>query len=169
MAISKATTSDVPLLVSLINSAYRGDASRKGWTHEADLFVGNLRTDNSTLTQIISNPGSVILKFTEDGCISGCVFLEKKDRGLYLGLLSVAPELQANGIGKKLLKAAKLHAVEEDCRLIFLTVISVRRELISWYERHGYYLTGETSPFPKDDRFGVPTRSLEFATMEKVV
>jgi ribosomal protein S18 acetylase RimI-like enzyme len=168
MTISTATTADIPSLVSLINSAYRGDASRKGWTTEADLLIGELRTDIPTLTETMSKPGAVILKHNNDGGqITGCVFLQKLERGLYLGMLSVSPELQAAGIGKKLLEAATLHAIANDCPVIYMSVISVRHELIAWYERHGYHLTGETKPLPADNRFGVPTQPIEFAIMEK--
>ena len=168
MTISTAINADVPALVSLINSAYRGDASRKGWTTEADLLEGDLRTDIPTLTQTMNKPAAVILKHSDaDGRITGCVFLQKVPRGLYLGMLSVSPELQAAGIGKKLLEAATLHARSNDCSVIYMNVISLRHELIAWYERHGYHLTGETSPLPADNRFGVPTQPIEFAIMIK--
>jgi len=170
MAISTATTADIPSLVSLINSAYRGDASRRGWTTEADLLVGELRTDIPTLTEVMEKPGAVILKHEDgEGRITGCVFLHKLERGLYLGMLSVSPELQAAGIGKKLLAAAIDHAKANDCPLIYMSVISLRHELIAWYERHGYKLTGETEPFPADISFGVPTQPLEFVLMEKTI
>ena len=170
MAITSATITDVPSLVSLINSAYRGDVSRKGWTTEADLLKGDLRTDIPTLTQVMNEPDAVILKHTdEEERITGCVFLQKQERGLYLGMLSVSPELQAAGIGKKLLEAATEFAKATNCPVIFMSVISLRHELIAWYERHGYRLTGETKPMPADERFGVPTQPLEFAIMEKVI
>jgi len=170
MAILTATNTDIPLLVSLINSAYRGEASRRGWTTEADLLEGELRTDIPTLTQVMNKPAAVILKHTdEEGRITGCVFLEKHERGLYLGMLSVSPELQAAGIGKKLLAAATDHAKANDCHVIFMSVISLRHELIAWYERYGYQLTGETKPFPVDNRFGEAKQPLEFAIMEKKI
>ena len=50
-----------------------------------------------------------------------------------------------------------------------MTVIANRGELIAWYERRGYVLTGERRPFPLDDpRFGLPkTRDLAFVVLEK--
>lgn len=168
MFISPAVTHDIPELVLLINSAYRGDASKRGWTTEADLLEGELRTDIPTLTNLLSNPDTVILKYIADeDLIAGCVFLEKMERGLYLGMLTVSPLQQANGIGKKLLAAAEGHAKEKKCSCIFMNVISLRHELIGWYERHGYYKTGETKPLPADNQFGTPTQPLEFVIMEK--
>jgi ribosomal protein S18 acetylase RimI-like enzyme len=168
MHTSPASIEDIPFLVSLINSAYRGEASKKGWTTEADLLEGELRTDIPALTDIINKPGATILKYVgEDGNIQGCVYLQQMERGLYLGMLTVSPVLQASGIGKKLLAAAETFAESANCPVIFMNVISVRPELIAWYERHGYYDSGERKPLPDDNRFGTPTQPLEFIIMEK--
>lgn len=170
MPVSIALKQDIPELVALINSAYRGDASKKGWTTEANLLKGDLRTDISTLTGLIENPQSVILKYTTaENVIAGSVYLEIQEKGLYLGMLTVSPQLQAAGIGRQLLVAAEEYAKENECPCIFMSVISVRHELIAWYERHGYTNSGETKPFPDDDRFGIPTQFLEFIIMEKIM
>lgn len=170
MYISTAQFNDIPALVDLINSAYRGEASKKGWTTEADLLEGELRTDNEMLKGIMDRPAAVILKHTEtDGAITGSVFLEVQERGLYLGMLSVSPLLQAAGIGKKMMQAAEVFAREKNCSCIFMNVISLREELIAWYERLGYRKTGERKPLPADTRFGKPVQPLEFAIMEKKI
>lgn len=170
MPIITATPDDIPALVSLLNSTFRGDASKKGWTTEADLLRGNLRTDAATLANLMQTPGAVFLKYVnEDNGIEGCVFLEKKDSRLYLGMLSVSAMIQAKGIGKQLMTAATEHAIRQQCTCIFMRVISVRRELTAWYERQGYIDTGKTEPFPTDQRFGVPTQPLEFIIMEKEI
>src|SRR5262245_54998377 len=135
--IGTAGFNDIPELTMLINSAYRGDVSRRGWTTEADLLDGDLRTDQQSLSQLLRNPNAVILKFVDDYYITGCVYLEEQGTSLYLGMLSVSPTVQAQGIGKKLLNAAEQHARQQGCEFITMTVISLRRELIDWYERHG--------------------------------
>jgi ribosomal protein S18 acetylase RimI-like enzyme len=81
-------------------------------------------------------------------------------------MLTVSPMLQAGGLGKKILKASEEYAAEQDCDAIEMTVISVRHELIAWYQRHGYHDTGKRSPFP-DDPLSIQKQSLEFITMEK--
>lgn len=168
MPVTRATTNDLPELVALINSAYRGEASKKGWTTEAGLLKGELRTDIATLTNLINNPQAVILKYTTaEGTITGSVYLEKQERGLYMGLLSVSPLHQAGGVGRQLISAAEQYAKDTDCSGIFMSVITVRHELIAWYERQGFLNTGETKPFPNDDRFGIPTQALEFVILEK--
>jgi ribosomal protein S18 acetylase RimI-like enzyme len=170
MAISTATLQDIPALEKLVNSGYRGEASRKGWTTEADLLQGEVRTDVASLEAMLADDTAVILKHTgAAGDVSGCVYLQKQQRGLYLGMLTVSPELQGGGLGKKLLAAADEYAMQHLCPAIFMSVISVRSELIAWYQRHGYHKTGETKPFPDDDRYGKPTQPLEFIIIEKKI
>jgi ribosomal protein S18 acetylase RimI-like enzyme len=165
--ITIATATDIPALEMLVNSAYRGDSSKKGWTTEADLLDG-IRTTRSSLAITLQNPDAVILKYTNvQGDIIGCVYLQKKGSKLYLGMLTVSPEIQAMGIGKQLLTAAEAYAKQHDCSAITMTVISVRKELIGWYERHGYCPTGETEPFPVGPEFGLPKQPLHFIVMEK--
>lgn len=169
LIISTATRGDIAALNRLVNSAYRGETSRKGWTTEADLLDG-IRTDPEALKDMMEQPGAVILKCTDSkGELRGCVFLKKTETQLYLGMLTVSPELQGGGIGKKLLEASEQYAREHDCTRIVMTVISIRDELIAWYERKGFRTTGEKSPFPKDPRFGIPKQELEFVVMEKEV
>jgi ribosomal protein S18 acetylase RimI-like enzyme len=167
--ISVASVPDIPQLLKLINSAYRGEDAKKGWTHEAELIDGDIRTDETSLKQVIRTPGAVILKYEQERKIVGCVYLQKKGDRLYLGMLSVSPEIQAQGIGKKLLKAADEHAKKNNCSVIEMTVISVRHELIAWYERNGYHKTSKREPFPNDGRFGNPRQDLEFVYLEKTV
>ena len=165
--VTVATENDIGALDHLVNSAYRGDSSKKGWTTEADLLEG-LRTDPDSLTKLMAEPDSVILKYMgETGVLQACIYLKKKGTQLYLGMLTVSPDLQAKGIGKQMLAAAELHAKQHGCTSIVMTVISVREELIAWYQRHGYKPTGETEPFPTDPKFGLPKKPLLFIVMEK--
>ena len=167
MNISIAHVNDIPQISKLVNSAYRGESSKKGWTTEADLLDG-IRTDEDSLLKMMQKPGAVILKCCNANKeVAASVYLEKQSGKLYLGMLTVSPELQSSGIGKKLLQASEKYAVEEGCCGVIMTVISVRHELIDWYKRHGYHDTGKKSPFPKDVKFGIPKQELEFIVMEK--
>lgn len=165
--ITKAAIADVSALNKLINSAYRGETSKKGWTTEANLLEGS-RTTDAELTEIIQEKKNTILKFTENNQIIGCVLLIEKEDQLYLGMLTVSPELQNSGIGKKLLKQAEIHASALGLSKIVMTVISVREELISWYKRNGYVDTGAREPFPASDVFSQTTNEpLEFIVLKK--
>lgn len=170
MPVIPATKEDIPALVDLVNSAYRGDYSKRGWTTEADLLKGALRIDIPVMKQQIDDPDSVILKYTDaGGLIKGCVYLRKREAKIYLGMLTVEPSAQAYGIGKQLLAASEVYAAEHGFSVIQMTVISERHELIAWYNRHGYFFTGKTKPFTVDERFGVPVHDLSFIVLEKNV
>ncbi len=168
MPISNATIEDVPHLVALINSAYRGEESKKGWTTEADIIGGTLRIDEQELTGLMNAEGSRFLKFVnEQNVIEGCVYLHQHDDEMYLGMLSVSPVLQSRGIGKQLMRDAEIHAKKMKSVRIFMRVISARHELIHWYEKQGYSQTEQREPFPTGTRFGVPLQPVHFIIMEK--
>ena len=167
--ITKAVIADAPALEILVNSAYRGDSSRLGWTTEADLLDGS-RTDAAAIAELIQTPGTTLLKYVEENEILGCVELRNQQGKLYLGMLTVRPYLQGKGIGKELLMAAETEAKNQKCSSIYMTVISVRKELIDWYVRHGYHLTGDRKPFAfNNPRFGQPKQELEFVVLEKSI
>jgi ribosomal protein S18 acetylase RimI-like enzyme len=163
-----ASTEDIPALNILVNSAYRGESSKQGWTTEADLLDG-IRTDEKGLQNTLEKPNSWILKCVDELCqILACVHLEKNADQLYLGMLTVAPNLQNKGIGKLLLLEAEKMASQQACTSIYMTVITERTELIAWYVKHGYTNTGITKPFPMDDpAFGLPKKQLEFVVLQK--
>ncbi|WP_019946815.1 GNAT family N-acetyltransferase [Hymenobacter aerophilus] len=155
-----ATAADLPSLNRLVNRAYRGEASQQGWTTEAALLAGQ-RTDEADLREQLDKPGAQFLlaRRAADGELVGSVFLQQQGPELYLGMLSVEPTQQAGGIGRQLVQAAESHARALGCRAVRMTVISVRAELLAWYERLGYQRTPETVAFPTDTRFGVPLQA----------
>lgn len=164
-----ATLSDVPALVALVNSAYRGDSSRAGWTTEADL-VGGQRVDEEGLAASIARDGSVILVHDEDGRIVACVHLQRTGTSCYLGMLTVQPGLQGRGVGGQIMRAAEAWAVTHwQSTWMHMTVLVQRTDLMPWYERRGYRRTGEFKPFPYGDiRFGLPLRDdLRFEVLRK--
>jgi N-acetylglutamate synthase-like GNAT family acetyltransferase len=165
--ITKATVEDVSALNKLINSAYRGESSKKGWTTEANILEGS-RTTEKELTEIIQDKKNTILKYMENNQIIGCVLLIEKKEQLYLGMLTVSPELQNSGVGKKVLQQAEIYALGLGLSKIVMTVITVRKELIAWYKRHGYVDTGAREPFPVSDVFSQTSNEpLEFMVLEK--
>lgn len=154
-----ATGDDVPVLVRLVESAYRGDASRAGWTTEADILQGQ-RTDADGVREILATPSGKILVAETDGASVACCQLEHRGKAAYFGMFAVTPELQGSGLGKVIIAEAERTAREDwGAGEMHMTVISVREELIAWYERRGYRRTGELTPFPYgDERFGIPQR-----------
>ncbi|NBE54368.1 GNAT family N-acetyltransferase [Streptomyces boluensis] len=164
-----ATHADVDALVALIESAYRGDSSRAGWTTEADILQGQ-RTDPEGVLAVIEDPASRLLVVERDGTAVACCQLEHRDTAAYFGMFAVSPALQGAGLGKVIIAEAERAArADWGVRQMQMTVISVRDDLIGWYERRGYRRTGEMTPFPYgDERFGLPQRDdLQFELLVK--
>lgn len=152
LSFRRATTSDIPLLLPLISRAYRGDASRAGWTTEADLVTGD-RIDAAGLSEKITHPDAAVLVGADsasDSIVSCCevVHLAGTKTG-YFGLFAVDPLLQGGGIGKSVMRFAEEFARSEwGVERMELTVIWTRTELLAWYARRGYMKTGERREFP---------------------
>ncbi|CBG75210.1 putative acetyltransferase [Streptomyces scabiei 87.22] len=164
-----ATDGDVDALVALIESAYRGDSSRAGWTTEADILDGQ-RTDAEGVLQVIKTPDSRLLVVERDGRVVACCQIEHRGSHAYFGMFAVSPALQGGGLGKVIIAEAERIARETwGAHEMHMTVISVRDDLIAWYERRGYRRTGRMTPFPYgDERFGVPLRTdLRFELLVK--
>lgn len=162
-----AGPADVDDVVALVESAYRGDSSRSGWTTEADLLDGQ-RTDPDQVRALLERPGSQILLAETGATIRGTCHLERiGPRTAYFGMFAVQPDRQGSGIGRSLLARAARTAAGWGCTEMRMTVIRQRADLIAWYRRLGFLPTGETEPFPYgDERFGRPRRDdLEFVVL----
>ncbi|MEU7601680.1 GNAT family N-acetyltransferase [Streptomyces sp. NPDC041003] len=171
LSFRSAVEADVPELVVLVESAYRGDASRAGWTTEADYLDGQ-RTDPGGVRAVIESPDSVLLVVERAGELVACCQLEHRGDHAYFGMFAVRPGLQGAGLGKEILAEAERRARETwEAKEMRMTVVNVREELIAYYVRRGYARTGELSPFPYgDERFGVPLRDdLAFELLVKAL
>ncbi|HVF35929.1 MAG TPA: GNAT family N-acetyltransferase [Candidatus Saccharimonadia bacterium] len=166
-----ATPDDVGSIVALVESAYRGEVSKQGWTTEADLLDGQ-RTDPAGVLALVAAADSRIVLAERDGRLLACAHLERHGRWAYFGMFAVRPDLQGGGVGNEVLvECERIARAEWGCIEMRMTVISLRAELIGWYERRGYRKTGERKPFPYGDpRFGLPRRDdLEFIVLAKPI
>ena len=164
-----AVAADVPAIVALVESAYRGESGLRGWTTESHLLDGQ-RTDAQSVAELIARQGSTILLAEREGELIACCHIEQRGEASYFGMFAVSPLLQMAGLGRTLLAEAERIAREEWRAVAMrMSVIEQRAELIAWYERRGYRLTGETGPFPYGQpRFGIPRRDdLRFVYMSK--
>jgi GNAT superfamily N-acetyltransferase len=165
-------TKDIPVIVSLMNRAYRATGDKAGWNSEAEYIAGDRTTESQVQADLLEKPHASFLKWTDasSGQISGCVWLEPKaGTTWYLGSLAADPARQNAGLGKLILAAAEQWVREHRGERVRMTVVNVRQALIDWYVRRGYHLTGEIEPFPYgDDRLGTPLRDdLAFVILAK--
>jgi len=166
-----ATARDIDAVVALVESAYRGEGSRTGWTTEADLLDGR-RTGSDDVLASIDRARSQVLLAERGGKLMACAHVADEDGSGYFGMFSVVPGLQRAGIGTQVLaEAERIVRDQFGLRTLRMTVIDVREELIAYYERRGYRRTGIKKPFPYgDERFGLPRRSdLRFEVLEKAL
>ena len=171
LSFRAANAADIDAIVALVESAYRGDASKQGWTTEAD-FLGGRRTGADDVVACLERERSRIVLAERDGVLLACAHVADEDGAGYFGMFSVDPGLQGGGVGKAVLAEAE-RIVRDDWRLpaMRMTVIDIRDELMAFYERRGYVRTGIKKPFPYGDaRFGIPLREdLRFEVMEKAL
>ncbi len=168
-----ATTADLQAIVALVESAYRGDASKQGWTTEAD-FLDGQRTDPASVAELVGRSHSRVVLAERDGVLLCCCHVERLEQDGravgYFGMFAVDPTQQGSGVGRFVLTEAERIAREEwGCGEMQMTVITIRDSLIAWYERRGYARTGVLKPFPYGDaRFGIPKRDdLQFEVLAK--
>jgi len=170
MTLEVAAPADVGAIVALVESAFRGEASRAGWTTEADLLDGR-RTGPDEIGAFLADPGQcILLERDPAGGLLASVVLRRDGDAAWLGMLAVQPTRQGAGLGRQVVAGAERWAQAHwQSRRMRMTVIVQREELIAWYERRGYRRTGETAPFYYgDERFGLPKRDdLSFVVLEK--
>lgn len=138
MQVRVATKSDSGSITTVINAAFR----------KAEAFF--IDGDRITLqaVQDLMGKGTFLLAH-DDETIAGCVYVELHGERAYLALLAVDPQRQRAGLGSILMNAAEKYCAEAGCRFMDLQIVSVRRELPSFYHRRGYIETG-TAAFPAD-------------------
>ena len=176
--IAEATRADLPAVAALVNAAYRGDAARRGWTHESDLLAGQ-RTDAATLRDELDAPDPSVILVLRDApgdppaaCVMVQRYCDEAERLVcHMAMLTVDPGRQGRGLAAALIAEVETRARQAGCAAVEMTVIHTRAELLAFYGRRGYAPTGRTKPFPHgDERFGRPLRDdLHFVVIEKAL
>lgn len=150
-----ASESDAHEIAALVNRAYRPLSHQRGWTHEADLVAG----ERTSAEQVLSlfGPQSSILVLCHGAAIVACVHIQCSESSAYIGMLATEPDCQARGLGKHMLACAEHHALEHFKATTFkMSVLSLRSELIAFYERRGYVRTGHVENYPVSAGVGQP-------------
>jgi GNAT superfamily N-acetyltransferase len=171
LTFRRATTADIDPIAALVTAAYRGEASTAGWTSEDHLLKGQ-RVDAAMVSAAITDPDGTVVLAERDGELVGCIQVTRAGQAAHFGMFAVDPTLQADGVGSALLtRAEDLARGPWGCTSMDLDVIAQRNQLIAFYVRRGYRLTGETNPFPYgDERYGIPQRDdLHFVVLRRAL
>lgn len=164
--IRTAAPNEAHHIADLVNQAYRPDFGERGWTHEAELVSG-ARTNAEQVAKLIDSAGAILVA-CDGHAILGCVHIEPSGLACYIGMLATHPSQQNQGLGKQLLAAAEAFAITRYGATCYkMSVLSSRPELLAYYERRGYQLTGTCSPYPVDAGVGQP-RGLELQVLSLV-
>ncbi len=164
-----ATHDDVRAIVALVERTYRGDASRAGWTTEADLLEGQRIDPQGVMESIEGDHSRVVLAHSGTDLVA-CAHIQRRSAIGYFGMFSVDTGHQGSGLGGTVLAECERQLRDDlDCNVVQIIVLKQRVELIGWYQRRDYRLTGERRPFPYgDERFGLPrVADLEFVVLHK--
>jgi GNAT superfamily N-acetyltransferase len=167
-----ATAADAPAIVALVESAYRGEGSKQGWTTEADFLEGQ-RTDLNEVLEVIAAPDQAIVLAFDQGILRATAQLDASAKpAAMFGMFAVDPTRQSGGVGKALLAECERRALADfACTEMIMWVIWLRESLIAFYQRRGYRINGKQHPFPYGDaNFGLPKREdLYFIEMSKAL
>lgn len=162
-----AGPADASRVSDLIERAYRGDSAARGWTNESQILTGS-RSSPSEVVALIADPNSRFVVAFSGEKLVGCALIRKYLNGAYFGMFAIDPDRQGDGLGKLVMTAAEAAARKLWASPIMkLTVISLRDELIAWYERRGYRKTGEREPFPFDRATGALRTDFDLIVLEK--
>lgn len=192
-----ARQADAPALVALIERAYRGEATAGRWNSEAHLLRGPRTSNQEISTLIAREDTRFLLAEADGriaGCcllqglgrdaarnwssadeahIPGagstpCTPHVTETSAAYFGMFAIDPDIHGGGLGKQLLAEAERRVRDLwEANQMVMTVINLRTELIDWYKRRGYRLTGATLPFPFSDTSGETTRNFHLVEMRK--
>ena len=171
MFVGVATEPEFGEIIRLANWAYRGEAgSVPSWNIEEGIVAGQRLNLDLLHEELEQKKGGALLTFRDvaQGPILGTIWAHPMGDGVWhLSLLTVRPDRQSEGWGRRFVEAGEEYAKEHGARRIHLSVLSARDVLLEWYARQGYWRTGETEPFPYGDaRVGRPMRDdLHFVVM----
>lgn len=183
LAFRYARKADASAIVALIERAYRGPEAAGKWTSEAELLKGP-RTNRDEIIALIDREDSRFILAEGDGGLQGCCLVQGVNRdpapshssaqaprtinAAYFGMFAINPDAHGGGLGKIVITEAERRVQDLwDANQMVMTVINLRAELIGWYERRGYRLTGTTLPFPFSETSGELHRNFHLVEMRK--
>ena len=163
--IRLASKADVQQLTMLINTAYR---TRGGWTTEEGMIQGD-RIQEKQLYDLLNLENFQLFVLEIDNKLLGCIGVSLGQQVAEIESFAVAPAEQNSGYGKQLLDFAESHIFEIfKKKVIQMSVLNVRIELLAYYQRRGYQLTEKIEAYPLGQNVGEPLIPLHLLILEKI-
>jgi len=162
-----ACEADAKEIAALVNKAYRPTSQYAGWTHEANLIAGE-RTSTEQVRSLLHLQSTILLLRLGQEIVA-CVHVQNSQSGAYIGMLATNPAMQAQGLGKQMLRHAEAYAIDHyDVSVLKISVLTSRPELLAFYERRGYVLTGQVEEYPVSAGVGQPRiAGIQLLSLEK--
>lgn len=134
VAIRAAKVADIRAIVAVVNAAFA-----------IETFVEGARTDEADILERMRR-GDLVVAEDDGGDVVACVHIERRDEHGFFSMLAVAPTRQGVGLGRMMVAHVEDQCRRLGCRDLTITVLSLRRELLPFYQKQGYVQTG-TQPF----------------------
>lgn len=164
--IRLATSADISELSLLMNTAYRGQG---GWTTESG-FIQGQRIQSDQLSHLLNSKSFQLFVLEDENKLLGCIGITLRQHIAEIDSFAVAPAMQNLGYGKQLLNFAESHIFEIfKKKVIQMSVLNVRTELLAYYQRRGYQLTEKIETYPLDQNVGEPLILLHLLILEKII
>ena len=100
-----------------------------------------------------------------------CIGLSLDDNSVEIETFAIDSSIQNLGYGKQMLNYVEVYVAQScmEVRDLIMYVLDVRSELIAYYQRRGYQITGHTAPYPVNANVGRPLVPIQLIEMKKAI
>ncbi len=131
ISVRRAHADDSPAIAALVNRAYQVES----------FFVDGERTNAAEIAEM-SRTGAFLVLEQARGELAAAVFVDSHGDSAYIGMLSVSPDMQGRGLGKRLVRIAEALGEAMGCSSVGLKIVNLREDLGRWYRSLGYEEVG---------------------------
>ena len=145
--------------------------SERSWATEK-AFGDGIRITNEQLNGDLSRSNfKLFVGENEQGLLVACIGLSFDHNSVEIGTFAIDSSVQNLGYGKQMLNYVEAYVAQScsEVRDLIMYVLDVRSELIAYYQRRGYQITGHTEPYPVNANVGQPLVPIQLIEMKKAI